>query len=103
MDPLDWIVKSKTIRAKRFLERRELNLNQNVKNAMLIKGRNANGTVAQVLRDMYALQKPYGVLSKKKNITRPFEDQTSLSYREKGEEPSEVFSSAPSLPKWLQS
>lgn len=52
MDPLDWIVKSKTIRAKRFLERRELNLNQNVKNAMLIKGGNANATVTQVLKDM---------------------------------------------------
>ncbi|XP_006110054.2 ribosome production factor 2 homolog [Myotis lucifugus] len=28
----------------------------------------------------YALKKPYGVLYKKKNITRPFEDQTSLEF-----------------------
>ncbi|PNJ39090.1 RPF2 isoform 3, partial [Pongo abelii] len=47
---------------------------------MLIKGGNANATVTQVLKDVYALKKPYGVLYKKKNITRPFEDQTSLEF-----------------------
>ncbi|EHB00381.1 Brix domain-containing protein 1 [Heterocephalus glaber] len=47
---------------------------------MLIKGENANATVMQVLKDVYALRKPYGVLYKKKNITRPFEDQTSLEF-----------------------
>ncbi|XP_011826041.1 PREDICTED: ribosome production factor 2 homolog [Mandrillus leucophaeus] len=78
MDTLDRVVKPKTKRAKRFLEKREPKLNENIKNAMLIKGGNANATVTQVLKDVYALKKPYGVLYKKKNITRPFEDQTSL-------------------------
>uniref|UniRef100_A0A2K6BUK9 Ribosome production factor 2 homolog n=1 Tax=Macaca nemestrina TaxID=9545 RepID=A0A2K6BUK9_MACNE len=80
MDTLDRVVKPKTKRAKRFLEKREPKLNENIKNAMLIKGGNANATVTQVLKDVYALKKPYGVLYKKKNITRPFEDQTSLEF-----------------------
>uniref|UniRef100_A0ABI7VWD8 Ribosome production factor 2 homolog n=1 Tax=Felis catus TaxID=9685 RepID=A0ABI7VWD8_FELCA len=80
MDALDRVVKPKTKRAKRFLEKREPKLSENVKNAMLIKGGNANLLVTQVLRDVYALKKPYGVLYKKKNITRPFEDQTSLEF-----------------------
>ncbi|XP_023578100.1 ribosome production factor 2 homolog isoform X1 [Octodon degus] len=102
MDALDRVVKPKTKRAKRFLEKREPKLSENIKNAMLIKGGNANATVTQVLKDVYALKKPYGVLYKKninwiylarllslmsnpfnvlrKNITRPFEDQTSLEF-----------------------
>ncbi|XP_054578389.1 ribosome production factor 2 homolog isoform X4 [Eptesicus fuscus] len=80
MDALDRVVKPKTKRAKRFLEKREPKLSENIKNAMLIKGGNANSAVTQVLRDVYALKKPYGVLYKKKNITRPFEDQTSLEF-----------------------
>nr|XP_040137979.1 ribosome production factor 2 homolog [Ictidomys tridecemlineatus] len=81
MDALDRVIKPKTKRAKRFLEKREPKLSENIKNAMLIKGGNANAIVTQVLKDMYALKKPYGVLYKKKNITRPFEDQTSLQFK----------------------
>ncbi|XP_028903267.1 ribosome production factor 2 homolog [Ornithorhynchus anatinus] len=80
MSELDRVVKPKTKRAKRFLEKREPKLTENTKNAMLIKGGNASTTVTQALRDVYALKKPYGVLYKKKNITRPFEDQTSLEF-----------------------
>uniref|UniRef100_A0A2K6QSA1 Ribosome production factor 2 homolog n=1 Tax=Rhinopithecus roxellana TaxID=61622 RepID=A0A2K6QSA1_RHIRO len=80
MDPLDRVVKPKMKTAKRFLEKREPKLNENIKNAMLIKGGNANVTVTQVLKDVCALKKTYGVLYKKKNITRPFEDQTSLEF-----------------------
>ncbi|KAK2490658.1 hypothetical protein MC885_001472 [Smutsia gigantea] len=79
-DTLERVVKPKTKRVKRFLEKREPKLSENIKNAMLIKGGSANSTVTQVLRDVYALKKPYGVLYKKKNITRPFEDQTSSEF-----------------------
>ncbi|NXP62319.1 RPF2 factor, partial [Chloropsis cyanopogon] len=72
--------KPKTKRAKRFLEKREPKLNENTKNAMLIKGGNANLTVTEVLKDIYAVKKPFAVLYKRKNITRPFEDQTSLEF-----------------------
>lgn len=77
---LDRVVKPKTKRAKRFLEKREPKLVENIKNAMLIKGGNANSTVTQALKDIYALKKPNAVLYKKKNITRPFEDQTSMEF-----------------------
>uniref|UniRef100_A0A2K5EFV6 Ribosome production factor 2 homolog n=1 Tax=Aotus nancymaae TaxID=37293 RepID=A0A2K5EFV6_AOTNA len=80
MDALDQVVKLKMKRAKRFLEKREPKLNENNKNAMLIKGGNANATVMQILKDVCALKKPYGILYKKKNITRSFEDQTSLEF-----------------------
>uniref|UniRef100_A0A8B9U7B4 Ribosome production factor 2 homolog n=1 Tax=Anas zonorhyncha TaxID=75864 RepID=A0A8B9U7B4_9AVES len=71
MDALGRVVKPKTKRAKRFLERREPKLTENTKNAMLIKGGNANLTVTEVLKD---------IVSGRKNITRPFEDQTSLEF-----------------------
>nr|KAF6319727.1 hypothetical protein mMyoMyo1_008466 [Myotis myotis] len=83
MEALDRIVKPQTKRAKRFLEKREPKLSENIKNAMLIKGGNANSAVTQVLRDVHALKKPYGVLYKKKNIMRPFEEQTSLEFSSK--------------------
>ncbi|XP_078398742.1 ribosome production factor 2 homolog [Cetorhinus maximus] len=47
---------------------------------MLIKGGNTSETVTQALRDIYSLKKPNAVLYKKKNITRPFEDQTSVEF-----------------------
>uniref|UniRef100_A0A4W3JCS5 Ribosome production factor 2 homolog n=1 Tax=Callorhinchus milii TaxID=7868 RepID=A0A4W3JCS5_CALMI len=72
--------KPKSRRAKRFLENRAPKLIENIKNAMLIKGGNTNETVTQALKDIYALKKPNAVLYKKKNITRPFEDQTSLEF-----------------------
>lgn len=47
--------KPKTKRAKRFLEKREPKLSENIKNAMLIKGGNANSTVTEVLRDVVCI------------------------------------------------
>uniref|UniRef100_V9KUK6 Ribosome production factor 2 homolog n=1 Tax=Callorhinchus milii TaxID=7868 RepID=V9KUK6_CALMI len=76
----DQVIKPKSRRAKRFLENRAPKLIENIKNAMLIKGGNTNETVTQALKDIYALKKPNAVLYKKKNITRPFEDQTSLEF-----------------------
>ncbi|MBN3295106.1 RPF2 factor, partial [Amia calva] len=72
--------KPKTKRSKRFLQSREPKLTENTKNAMLIKGGNTSETVTQALKDIYSLKKPNAVLYKKKNITRPFEDQTSLEF-----------------------
>ncbi|XP_044282332.1 ribosome production factor 2 homolog isoform X3 [Varanus komodoensis] len=92
MDALDRVVKPKTKRAKRFLEKREPKLTENTKTAMLIKGGNANSTVTEVLKDIYALKKPFAVLYKKKNITRPFEDQTSLNSKcPEGTKPMLIF------------
>uniref|UniRef100_A0A2K6N633 Uncharacterized protein n=1 Tax=Rhinopithecus bieti TaxID=61621 RepID=A0A2K6N633_RHIBE len=51
--------KAQTKRAKRFLEKREPKLNENIKNAMLIKGGNANATVTQVLKDVEKYYKTF--------------------------------------------
>lgn len=80
MTQVHGVIKPKTKRAKRFLENRAPKLTENVKSAMIMKGGNANQIVAQALKDIYALKKPNAVLYKKKNITRPFEDSTSLEF-----------------------
>ncbi|XP_075720345.1 ribosome production factor 2 homolog [Rhinoderma darwinii] len=80
MSELDRVIKPKTRRAKRFLQHREPKLTENDKNAMLIKGGNASMTVTQALKDLHSLKKPYCVMYNKKNMTRPFEDQTSVEF-----------------------
>ncbi|KAL0967348.1 hypothetical protein UPYG_G00251110 [Umbra pygmaea] len=80
MKVFDGVIKPKTKRAKRFLDNRASKLTENIKNAMIMKGGNTNLTVTQALKDIYALKKPNAVLYKKKNITRPFEDSTSLEF-----------------------
>ncbi|XP_062323931.1 ribosome production factor 2 homolog isoform X1 [Osmerus eperlanus] len=80
MTQIGGVIKPKNKRSKRFLENRAPKLTENVKNAMIMKGGNANLTVSQALKDIYALKKPNSVLYKKKNITRPFEDSTSLEF-----------------------
>ncbi|XP_077977046.1 ribosome production factor 2 homolog [Glandiceps talaboti] len=74
------IVKPKTQRAKRALEKRAPKLIENTKTALFIKGGHTSELITQVLRDMYSLKKPDSVLFKRKNILRPFEDQTSLEF-----------------------
>ncbi|XP_072264868.1 ribosome production factor 2 homolog [Pyxicephalus adspersus] len=80
MSALDKVVKPKTRRSKRFLEQRGPKLYENDKSTMLIKGGNASNTVTQALKDLYALKKPSCVLYNRKNMTRPFEDQTSVEF-----------------------
>ncbi|XP_061781262.1 ribosome production factor 2 homolog [Nerophis lumbriciformis] len=74
------IVKPKLKRTKRFLERRAPKLCEDGKSAMIMKGGNCSQSVSQALKDIYSLKKPNAVLYKKKNITRPFEDSTSLEF-----------------------
>ncbi|KAF3844235.1 hypothetical protein F7725_013576 [Dissostichus mawsoni] len=81
MTQLDGVIKPKTKRSKRFLDKRAPKLTEDVKTTMIMKGGNASQTVTQALKDIYSLKKPNAVLYKKKNITRPFEDSTSLVSR----------------------
>ncbi|XP_044146710.1 ribosome production factor 2 homolog [Bufo gargarizans] len=80
MSELDRVVKPKNRRSKRFLQHRESKLTENDKYAMLIKGGNANLIVTQALKDLRSLKKPYCVMYKRKNMTRPFDDPTSLEF-----------------------
>ncbi|XP_059896985.1 ribosome production factor 2 homolog isoform X1 [Gadus macrocephalus] len=80
MTQLDNVTRPKSQRSKRFLEGRAPKIAENVKNAMIMKGGNTSETITNALKDLYALKKPNAVLYKKKNITRPFEDSTSLEF-----------------------
>jgi len=74
------VIKPKNQRVKRALEKRDSKLIENDKTALFIKGGHTSETVTQVLKDLYSLKKPLAVLFKKKNITRPFEDESSVEF-----------------------
>lgn len=72
--------KPKTQRGKRFLINRESKIEENTKQALLIRGGKTSEMVTQALRDINALKKPNSTMFQRKNILRPFEDQTSLEF-----------------------
>ncbi|KAK7108841.1 ribosome production factor 2 homolog [Littorina saxatilis] len=74
------IVKPKTQRGKRAVERKDPKIKENHKTCMLMKGGNTSQIVTNALKELHMLKKPHAVLFKKKNITRPFEDQSSLEF-----------------------
>lgn len=74
------IVKPKTQKGKRFLDNRDAKIIENTKSAMFIKGGNTSMTVSQILKELYMLKKPNAVMYKRKNILRPFEDETPLEF-----------------------
>ncbi|KAJ8314519.1 hypothetical protein KUTeg_006669 [Tegillarca granosa] len=63
---LQRIVKPKTQKGKRFLEKREPKITENTKTALFLKGGNTSITVSQGLKEL--------------NILRPFEDETPLEF-----------------------
>ncbi|XP_062510254.1 ribosome production factor 2 homolog [Corticium candelabrum] len=74
------VVKPKNRRSKRWLEERVPKVHENVKSALFIRGGRTNDTVMKALKDLHALKKPDARMLQKKNILRPFEDQTSLEF-----------------------
>ncbi|XP_010775723.1 ribosome production factor 2 homolog [Notothenia coriiceps] len=52
MTQLDGVIKPKTKRSKRFLDRRAPKLTEDVKTTMIMKGGNASQTVTQALKDI---------------------------------------------------
>lgn len=77
---LQRIVKPKTQKGKRFLEKREPKITENTKTALFLKGGNTSITVSQGLKELYMLKKHNAVMYKRKNILRPFEDETPLEF-----------------------
>jgi len=77
---LSRVVKPKNQRVKRALVKRESKLIENDKTALFIKGGHTSEKITQALKDLYSLKKPLATLFKKKNITRPFEDETSVEF-----------------------
>jgi len=62
------------------LKYRDPKIHENVKNAMFIRGGHTSNIVSQVLKDLYMLKKPNGIMFKKRNDTRPFEDESSVEF-----------------------
>lgn len=74
------IVKPKTQRGKRFLQGREAKIHENTKQTIFVKGGNTSQTVTLLLKELYQLKKGDAVMYKRKNILRPFEDETPLEF-----------------------
>ncbi|CAN0271715.1 unnamed protein product, partial [Ectocarpus sp. 12 AP-2014] len=65
---------AKALRAKR---KREPQVHENAKTAIIIKGRKTSQDVTDALKDIYRLKSPDAVMFSKKNDTNPMEDETS--------------------------
>jgi len=77
---LQRVSQPKTRRTKAALLEREPKIIENTKTCMFIKGGNTSDIVATALKELYLLKKPEAISYRKKNILRPFEDQTSLEF-----------------------
>jgi len=77
---LQRVAQPKTRRTKAALLEREPKIIENTKTCMFIKGGNTSDVVGSALKELYLLKKPDAISYRKKNILRPFEDQTSLEF-----------------------
>jgi len=77
---LQRVAQPKTRRTKAALLEREPKIIENTKTCMFIKGGNTSDIVGSALKELYLLKKPDAISYRKKNILRPFEDQTSLEF-----------------------
>jgi len=74
MTVIQRVVKPRTQRARRALDKRAPKIIENTKQCILMHGKNTSDVVRQCMRDIYALKKQDSIhLSKKKDIL-PFED-----------------------------
>ncbi|KAH9490477.1 rRNA-binding ribosome biosynthesis protein rpf2 [Dermatophagoides farinae] len=74
------IQKPKTRRGKRILEKREPQLIEDVKRAVLCRCSTANQKGVQMLKDFYAIKKPNAVFLNRKESWQPFNDVSSLEF-----------------------
>lgn len=77
------IIKPNSQRHRRYLDARAPKVHENPKKALFLKGGNSSEIVSTMLKEMYMLKKPNALLLKKRNMTRPFEDITSLEFLSK--------------------
>ncbi|ESO05328.1 hypothetical protein HELRODRAFT_77652, partial [Helobdella robusta] len=72
--------KAKNQRSKRYLEKCEPQIHENDKKALFIKGGRTSETVTRILKELASLKKPNSTMFQKKNMTRPFDDPTSIEF-----------------------
>jgi len=73
-------VKPKTQRGKRFLRGREPKVFENTKQAMFIKGGNTSQVITSLLKEFHQLKRTDAIMYKRRNILRPFEDETPIEF-----------------------
>jgi len=71
---------AKTQRSKRALESRAPKIHENVKSTLLLKGPSTSQVMNTVLKDLHSLKKPSAKMFTKRNLTRPFEDPSSVEF-----------------------
>jgi len=71
---------AKTQRAKRALQNKAPKLFENVKSTLLLKGPSSSQVMNNVLKDLHTLKKPAAKMFTKRNMTRPFEDTSSVEF-----------------------
>lgn len=71
---------AKTQRAKRALSVRAPKVHENPKSLVCIKGPSSSALVGDALRSLHKLKTPRSKLLRKNNLTRPFEDASSVEF-----------------------
>lgn len=72
--------KPKNQRSKRALHSREPKIIENTKKSLIIKGPKTSDVVVKALKDVHSMKKPNSIIFQKKNMTRPFDDHTSVEF-----------------------
>jgi len=74
------VIKPKTRRGKRALQKREPKAVENRKTALFIKGKNCSKLLMDCMKDLDRLKRPATVSYNRKNDIRPFEDFSKLEW-----------------------
>lgn len=74
------LAKAKTAKARRIIRNRLPKLVENPKQAVFIKGPKTSDILKKTMLDLYKLKQPLAKMMQKKNITRPFEDHTTVEF-----------------------
>lgn len=74
------IIKPKSQRHRRVLEQRAPKIFENDKTALFIRGGNTSNIVTTALQELHMMKKPASILFKKRNISRPFEEASSIEF-----------------------
>ena len=72
--------KAKNARAARYLKSKESKVVEDEKTALFLRAAKTSEQSLACLRDLHQLKKPAATLFSRKNVVRPFEDETSVEF-----------------------
>ena len=70
----------RSARVERILRKREPQLVEGAKHALIMKGHHTSQVIIDVLRDLARLTKPHSKMMNRKNEILPFEDTNSIEF-----------------------